>query len=447
MHLDRHRTLNLLLLGITVAILTGVGAHSAGLVGAAPLPVQTAFAQRRALTRVVEAFGRVQPRRWVTVRSPRPGQVVALPVEEGMAVDEGDVLARLRADRSERRIAGARARVQRRRALVAQRRADSVRARRRLERQQALREAGVSFDARRQTAHHALLKATAKLEAARAQVAQALARLERAQQARRQLVVRAPTGGTVSGLRVDVGERVRGTSLAPGTRMMRIDRLDDMEIRISVGESSVPVVSRGDSATVQLDAHPGETFSAQVVSVAGSRRGDASGRSLLRRTAAPSPPLFALNAGYPVRLALQCTTSERRRQPAARRHVPPECPTLRTGMSGTVRIRAATVDRALAVPRGALTFRRGDARPPRRDSARDRRARRARPVVFVVQDGVARRRVVEAGLRTETHTEIRSGLQPGAEVVVGPNDTVQRRLSDGDAVEGRGAVLSSGAND
>jgi HlyD family secretion protein len=60
--------------------------------------------------------------------------------------------------------------------------------------------------------------------------------------------------------------------------------------------------------------------------------------------------------------------------------------------------------------------------------------------VFVVRDGVARQRGVRPGMRTETHTQIQSGLQPGAEVVVGPDDTVQRRLSDGDAVELRSSA-------
>jgi len=54
---------------------------------------------------------------------------------------------------------------------------------------------------------------------------------------------------------------------------------------------------------------------------------------------------------------------------------------------------------------------------------------------------------VRPGMRTETHTQIHSGLQPGAEVVVGPDDTVQRRLSDGDVVEASGVLPSSSEND
>ena len=438
MLLDLRQTLNLLLAGITVAILTGVAALSAGLVGTPPKPVRTAVVQRRPLTTVVQAFGRVQPRKWVTIRSPHPGQIVALPAEEGTAVETGDVLVRLRTDRFRSRLARARARVRRRMALVARRRVDSAQARRRLERQRRLREAGASFDARRQKARHVLREATAELEAARAQLVRARARLSRVEQQGRRLTVRAPMHGVVSELRVDVGERVSGTGPAPGTPMMRIDQLDEMEIRVSVAESDVPEISTGDPATVQIDAHPGRTFSARVVSVARARRGRPSGRSLRRRSTS-SPSLFALGTGYPVRLDLQCAASERRRRPEARENRSLECPTLRTGMSGTVRIRVATVDGALAVPRSALTVRREANGTTRQDSAEDRRTRRARPVVFVVRDGVARRRGVRPGMRTETHTQIHSGLQPGAEVVVGPDDTVQRGLSDRDAV----AVRSS----
>jgi len=87
----------------------------------------------------------------------------------------------------------------------------------------------------------------------------------------------------------------------------------------------------------------------------------------------------------------------------------------------------------VTVSRSAVTLRRG----PEASAPENRVASNvpsARSVVFTVHDGVARQWPVETGLRTDVLVEIRSGLQPGGEVMAGPADAVHRRLSDGDAV-------------
>ncbi|MEF8796688.1 MAG: efflux RND transporter periplasmic adaptor subunit [Salinivenus sp.] len=414
-------------------LLCAVGAYMTGIFGASPTYVRTTVAERRSLTRTVEAFGRVHPRRWVAVRPQVSGQVAALAVEEGARVRKGALLARLRADRYESRVAKARARVRQRKALVAQRRADSVQARRRLERQTTLFEAGVSFEARRQNARHAMTTATARLAAARARVDEARAQLARIRQQGEHLEIRAPASGVVSHLRVDAGEHVVGTGLVPGTPMMRIDQVDRMAFRIRVDESNVPVVSIGDSATVQIEAHPDAVSPSRVAAVARSRQSRASSRRTGLPAITGSSSLFPLGTGYPVRLRLRCPTRDEDQPPAARGTTRSHCPALRTGMSGTARIRAATLDSAVTVPRSAVTFRRGpEATTP--DKGGDNDVRSSRPVVFTVHNGVARRQIVDPGLRTDALVAIRSGLRPGDEVVAGPADVVHRRLSDGDAV-------------
>jgi HlyD family secretion protein len=430
---NARRLVNGSLLTGTVLILCAVGASATGVLGPSSTYVRTTVAERRALTRTVEAFGRVQPRRWATIRPPLSGQVVAVVVEEGDRVSTGALLARVQTDRYESRVAKARARVNQKKALVARRRADSVRARRRAERQEALTEAGVSFEARRQSTQHALREATARLAAARAQVTEARAQLERTRKRGERLRVRAPGSGVVSRLRVEVGEHVVGTGLMQGTPMMRIDKRDRMEFRVHVGESVVPMISIGDSATVQIEAQPEKAYRTRVVAVAGSRRSQTPARREASLRIDASPALFSLGPGYPVRLTLRCPDREAEPAPSARGRASPDCPALRTGMSGTAHIRAATIDGAVTVPRSAVTFRRDRETAPSRDRT-DSRVPSSRPVVFTARNGVARRQPVETGLRTEARTAIRSGLRPGAEVVTGPADVVQRRLSDGDAI-------------
>jgi HlyD family secretion protein len=45
--------------------------------------------------------------------------------------------------------------------------------------------------------------------------------------------------------------------------------------------------------------------------------------------------------------------------------------------------------------------------------------------VFVVEEGIARRRVVEAGQRNARHTQILSGIEPGELVIVHPDDSIE----------------------
>ena len=53
--------------------------------------------------------------------------------------------------------------------------------------------------------------------------------------------------------------------------------------------------------------------------------------------------------------------------------------------------------------------------------------------VFVVEDGVARLRAVEIGRRAGLATQVTSGLEAGAQVIVSPSD----RVADGVAVVSR----------
>ena len=52
-------------------------------------------------------------------------------------------------------------------------------------------------------------------------------------------------------------------------------------------------------------------------------------------------------------------------------------------------------------------------------------------VVFVIENGVVHKRIVEVGLSSETHVEITKGLKVGELVVEGPYRTLARDLTDG----------------
>ena len=70
--------------------------------------------------------------------------------------------------------------------------------------------------------------------------------------------------GTISSLRVELGERVVGTSMMSGTEMLRIADLSRMEVEVEVNENDIVRVSLGDTAMIEVDAYPDTRFTGVV---------------------------------------------------------------------------------------------------------------------------------------------------------------------------------------
>ena len=56
-------------------------------------------------------------------------------------------------------------------------------------------------------------------------------------------------------------------------------------------------------------------------------------------------------------------------------------------------------------------------------------------VVFVVNNGKAKIKVVETGIQDDRYIEIKSGLSEEDEIIVGPYDQVSRKLTNGQKIE------------
>lgn len=127
------------LLGLLVVI--GVGGRALGLFKQeAGIEVEVAKAERRDITQVVTASGRVQPEVEVTISPDVSGEIVELPVREGDRVEKGQLLARIRPDFYEAQVQQAEAGVAQARATLKQREADLLRAEAEYKRQKALYE-------------------------------------------------------------------------------------------------------------------------------------------------------------------------------------------------------------------------------------------------------------------------------------------------------------------
>lgn len=395
--------------------------------------VETEGAKKRTITEVVTAFGRAQPEVEVTISPDVSGEIVELPVQEGDVVERGDLLARLKPDDYHAQLKRQEATVAQRKANLAERKADSVQARRTYERKKKLYDKGITPESEFEDAQSSFEQAVARVQAARYQVQSAKASLQDAREQLSKTRLYAPMDGTVSKLSVEVGERVVGTQQRAGTEMMRIARLDQMEMEVDVNESDVVNVSGGDTASVEFDAYPERSFQGRVTEIANSARIENEGT----QNEVTNFPVTIRILGDP-NSGESATRSERG---IARPEVPSEpktVPVVRPGMGGSVDVFTETVENAVTVPIQAVTVRDfNDVGPnAKADSTEEENAddEDLRKVVFVAEGDSARMVEVSTGIADDTYMEITSGLAGGETVITGPYSAVSRELEPGDKI-------------
>jgi HlyD family secretion protein len=435
-----------------LVVLGGLG-WGMGWIGGGPsgLSVETTPTETRTITQMVTAFGRAQPEVEVTISPDVSGEIIELPVQEGDAVRQGDLLARLDPENYRAQVQQARAQVSQAKASLAERRADSLQARIEYERQKKLYESEAISQSEFQQAQTTYQQAVARLESARYQVESAQAGLRDASERLARTSIYAPMDGTVSKLNVEAGERVVGTNQMAGTEMMKVARLDQMELQVDVNENDVVNVAMRDSAAVEVDAYPDRRFRGVVTEIANSARIENQG-SQEQVTNFP----VKVRVLDPQKQGGSSAGSGGVQRPEVPGAQPQQGLVLRPGMSGTVDIYTETVERAVAVPIQAVTVR--DFNAVRSTGAGDGDAKEAaraededlRKVVFVAEADTARMVEVTTGISDDTHIQIRSGLSGGEQVITGPYSAVSRelepgtkiRVDDGDGASG-GQIASS----
>jgi HlyD family secretion protein len=347
-----------------------------------PLEVQTASVTMRAAgnqAAVLNASGYVTARRRATVSAKVTGKVVEVNVEEGMAVREGQVLARL--DDATQRAALDLALAQ---ADAAQRAI--------AENDVRLQEARINLD--RLTKLVGIGAATAAdVDAARANhdstAARILAIRQQAAVAERQVavqrteldntVIRAPFSGVAISKDAQPGEMVSPISAGGGFTRTGICTIVDMrslEIEVDVNESYINRVRTGQDVIAVLDAYPDWQIPGQVITTV--------------------PTADRQKATVLVRIGFKAL------DPRILPDMGIKVTFLRPADAGAAPARAA-----LLVPKAAV------------------RTEAGRAVVFVVRGDRVERRAVQTGGTDGERLEVTAGLQNGDQVVVSPPETLQ----------------------
>ncbi len=193
----------------------------------------------------IEATGELRAKDHATIASEVPGRITELAVEEGEAVEAGQLLIAIDPQKRELEVADARAR-------LAEASASLDELTRNLARVQKLHEQAIASE-------QALDKARTELSSARSRVEAARAGLGVAERALRDANVRAPFAGVVAEREVSRGEYVQ-----VGQALLDVVALDPIEVEFALAERDSARVSEGLGVDVRVAPYPGESFRGTV---------------------------------------------------------------------------------------------------------------------------------------------------------------------------------------
>ena len=241
------------------------------------IAVELAPIERHTIIETVNASGKIQPALDVKISPEVSGEVIALNVREGQSVEKNEILLKINPDIYQSIVSRANASVNLAKSAKAQSEAQFLEAQQTYKRNQTLYLQKVLSQAEWDAAERIYKVAQLGVESANYQLESALSSLKEARNNLKRTIIRAPMNGIVTGLNVEVGERVVGTAQMAGTEMMNVSQLDVMEVLIDVNENDIVRVNQGDTAIVRVDAFLGHDFKAIVTEISIAAKGQQMG--------------------------------------------------------------------------------------------------------------------------------------------------------------------------
>jgi RND family efflux transporter MFP subunit len=202
------------------------------------------------------------------VSSKITGKVVEINVEEGMKVEEGQVLARLDDRQARSELELAKAQLAAARSSLAETEATLVRARKDLVRHRDLAGKGVSSQAELDSAQAEADALAARLARQKGDVEVAVRGVDVAAGFFEDTVIRAPFSGVAISKDAQPGEMVSPVSAGGGFTRTGISTIVDMtslEVEVDVNEAYIQRVAPNQKVRATLDAYPESPYPAHVI--------------------------------------------------------------------------------------------------------------------------------------------------------------------------------------
>jgi HlyD family secretion protein len=370
--------------------------------------VTTAKVEKIDLVSKVTANGKIQARRKVDLSALVMGQIVNLAVKEGDHVKKGALLLQIDKTQLAAMAQGSEASLAAMRHDLEAARSNADQANRDFLRAKGNYDAHILAEAEYQKARATLETAQATLAATEQRMHQAMATLAGSRDSLSKTTVTAPIDGVVTALPVKEGEvTVIGTMNNPGTQLLTISDMAEVEAVMMVDETSVPQVKIGQKAALSIDAYPNRKFEGTVTEVGSSP------------IAKNDPDLLTLTANSE---AINFKVKIRVENPPG---------TIRPGFSVTADIVTGRKEGATAIPIQALVVR--DVVTKDKKPAGGGSRPETEEGVYLVKDGKLAFDKVETGIAGELLIEVNKGPGVGQEIVTGPFK-VLRQVKEGDKV-------------
>lgn len=390
--------------------------------GGSKVEVQTAKVKPRDITKTVSASGNIRSKKQLDVSASAIGKVTALAVREGDRVERGQFLLQIDPTDYESAVAQLEASIRSGQAALEMEKSNREKANYDLAKADDLFRQQLVSEEELRNARLAVDVATAQVKSAEENLAQQRANLKKATHDLREVRITADIPGTITTLNVDEGESaIMGTLNNPGTVLLTISDLSQIEAEVLVDETEVVYVKVGQLAEVKLDAHPDTTFHGVVTEV-----GNSAVRSQLG--------LGQTSVDFEVVVSVKDSI-----------------PNVRPGLSANVDIEVASVKDALSIPIQCLTLRRSSALKSSIGSAPGDTSKGGADEVaegedaeeegegdskdeiegvFVVKDGKAAFTPVVVGIAGSSYFEVKKGLSSGDEVISGPFKAINDLKND-----------------
>ncbi len=374
--------------------------------------VQTEKVEKRNVTQVVSATGKINPVYQVKISAEATGEIVDLPVREGDIVRKGQLLVRIKPDNYEAQKNSAEARLAQSKSSLSSTKAQLDKVESDYKRVQELAQKKLASDAELENAKSTYLQTLGSYEAMKSGVTQAEASLKDAVTNLNKTIVYSPINGTISKRNIDLSERVLGSGFSPGTEMLTVADLSKMEATVNVDENDVVLISVGDTAKVHVDAFSDKTFKGVVTQI---------GNSAVTKGLGTQDEVVNFEVKV---LIINAENS------------------IRPGMSCDADIETEKKQNVLTVPIQSVTARldkqnmsasQGE-QPENEAKAKKERSNKPKEVVFVIKDNKANMVEVKTGISDDTYIEILSGLKGDEDVVSGPYRAISKELDEGSKV-------------
>lgn len=377
------------------------------------ITVSVEHAEERDITETVAGNGKVQPVAELKISADVSGEIIELNVEEGQAVEKGDLLLVINPDiyisalqRTEAALNNAKANYANAKARTSQAEAQLKNAEAQFDRNKKLLEDKAISEVDFENAQANFEVAKADFEAAKQSelaaafnIKSAEATMNEANENLRRTKVYCPIDGTVSKLNKEKGERVVGTSQMEGTEILRIANLDLMEILVEINENDVVRISKDDEVIIEVDAYKEEKFKGKVTQIANSAKMEGVGADQV--------------TSFEVKIRIEATENNSTNFK------------FRPGMSANVDIITNRSFGTLSIPIQAVTLR--DAEEFEGfDAEKDKNT--PQECVFVFENGLAKLTKVTTGIQDTRYIEITEGISEKESVITGPYGAIAREL-------------------